>query len=115
VESGRAAAFAMDDILLAGLAANSSVPDDFSITKDSMAIQPYAIMMRKADPEFKKAVDTAVKDIFQSGEIISIYEKWFTRPIPPKGINLNWPMPANLRTVIAHPTSSGDPATYIRL
>ena len=112
LETGRAAAFAMDDILLAGLAANSKSPGDYSITKESITVEPYAIMLRQNDPAFKKSVDVAVERLFKSGEINAIYEKWFTKPIPPKGINLNWPMTTNLKDVIANPTDSGDPASY---
>lgn len=112
LETGRVAAFAMDDILLAGLAANSKKPDDYTITKEPITVEPYAIMLRQNDPAFKKSVDVAVKDLFKSGEINTLYEKWFTSPIPPKGINLNWPMTDNLKDVIANPTDSGDPASY---
>ena len=113
VETGRSVAFAMDDILLASFAANAKSPGDYSISKDAITVEPYAIMLRQGDNEFKKSVDSAVTALFKSGEINTIYDKWFTRPIPPKGINLNWPMPDNLKVVIAHPTDSGDPAAYV--
>lgn len=112
VETGRAVAFLMDDILLASLAANSKNPNDYSITKDIMEVEPYGIMMRRDDPAFKKVVDQAVIDVFKSGEINKIYAKWFQSPIPPKGVNLNWPMSEQLKKVIAKPTDSGDPAVY---
>lgn len=112
VETGRAVAFGMDDILLASLAASSKSPADYTISSEALSIEPYAIMMRRDDPAFKKAVDTAIEGVFKSGEINKIYAKWFTSPIPPKGINLNIPMSAQLKSVIAKPTDSGDPAAY---
>lgn len=112
VETGRAVAFLMDDILLASLAASSKSPGDYSITKEIMEVEPYGIMMRRDDPAFKKVVDQAIADVFKSGEINKIYAKWFQSPIPPKGINLNWPMSEQLKKVIAKPTDSGDPAVY---
>jgi glutamate/aspartate transport system substrate-binding protein len=112
VETGRAVAFGMDDILLASLAASSKSPADYSITTEALSIEPYGIMMRREDPAFKKAVDTAVTALFKSGEINRIYAKWFQSPIPPKGINLNIPMSDQLKGVIAKPTDSGDPAAY---
>ncbi|MEC5218264.1 glutamate/aspartate transport system substrate-binding protein [Actimicrobium sp. GrIS 1.19] len=112
VETGRAVAFGMDDILLASLAASSKSPADYSITTEALSIEPYGIMMRREDPAFKKAVDTAVTNLFKSGEINRIYAKWFQSPIPPKGINLNIPMSDQLKAVIAKPTDSGDPAAY---
>ncbi|RJF99610.1 transporter substrate-binding domain-containing protein [Noviherbaspirillum saxi] len=112
VETGRAVAFLMDDILLASLAANSKSPADYSITKDALELEPYGIMMRRDDPAFKKVVDDAIVAVFKSGDINRIYAKWFQSPIPPKGVNLNWPMNDQLKKVIASPTDSGDPAAY---
>jgi glutamate/aspartate transport system substrate-binding protein len=112
VETGRATAFGMDDILLASLAASSKSPADYTISSEALSVEPYGIMMRRDDPQFKKAVDSAIEAVFKSGEINKIYAKWFQSPIPPKGINLNIPMSAPLKAVIAKPTDSGDPATY---
>lgn len=112
VETGRAVAFAMDDILLASLAANSKSPADYEITKEALSVEPYGIMMRRDDPAFKKAVDGAVSNIYKSGDINAIYAKWFQNPIPPKGVNLKFPMTPQLQMVFAKPTDSGDPATY---
>ncbi|MEB0134366.1 transporter substrate-binding domain-containing protein [Actimicrobium sp. CCC2.4] len=112
VETGRAVAFGMDDILLASLAASSKSPADYSITTEALSTEPYGIMLRREDPAFKKSVDTAVTNLFKSGDINRIYAKWFQSPIPPKGINLNIPMSEQLKAVIAKPTDSGDPAAY---
>lgn len=112
VETGRAVAFAMDDILLASLAASSKSPGDYAITKEALSVEPYGIMMRRDDPAFKKAVDGAIEAVFKSGDINRIYAKWFQSPIPPKGISLNWPLTDQLKAVIAKPTDSGDPAAY---
>jgi glutamate/aspartate transport system substrate-binding protein len=112
VETGRATAFAMDDILLASLAASSKSPADYSITKEALSVEPYGIMLRRGDPEFKKAVDAAIINVFKSGEINRLYTKWFMSPIPPKGITLNIPMSEQLKAVIAKPTDSGEPGAY---
>jgi len=112
VETGRAVAFAMDDILLASLAASSKSPNDYAITKEALSVEPYGIMLRREDAQFKKAVDTAIENVMKSGEINKIYAKWFMSPIPPKNINLNVPMSDQLKMVIAKPTDSGDPAAY---
>jgi glutamate/aspartate transport system substrate-binding protein len=112
VESGRAAAFVMDDILLYGLVANSKNPKQFAISKDALSVEPYGIMLRKDDPEFKKVVDAAMTKIYKSGEGAKLYAKWFLHPIPPRNINLNVPMSAPLKKVMAHPTDSGDPNDY---
>ena len=112
METGRAVAFAMDDILLFSLIASSKTPADFMVANESLSVEPYGIMLRKDDPAFKTVVDTAVSNLMKSGELEKIYNKWFMAAIPPKGINLNTPMSAALKKVFAAPTDSGDPARY---
>jgi glutamate/aspartate transport system substrate-binding protein len=112
VETGRAVAFVMDDILLASLAAQSRNPADYEISSVALSIEPYGIMLRKDDPAFKKIVDASTANTYTSGAINPIYEKWFLKPIPPKGLNLNIPMSEPLKKVFKKPTDSGDPKDY---
>jgi glutamate/aspartate transport system substrate-binding protein len=112
VETGRAVAFVMDDILLYSLAAQSRSPKDYAISASALSVEPYGIMIRKDDVAFKKVVDKATADLYSSGAIKPIYDKWFLKPVPPKGINLNVPMSDALKKVFAKPTSSGDPNDY---
>jgi glutamate/aspartate transport system substrate-binding protein len=112
VETGRAVAFVMDDILLYSLAAQSRTPNDYEISHIALSVEPYGIMLRKDDAAFKKVVDAATAELYSSGGIKPIYEKWFLKPVPPKGINLNVPMSETLKRVFAKPTSSGDPNEY---
>jgi len=112
VETGRASAFLMDDILLSGLVANSKNPSEFSISSESLGLEPYSLMLRRDDPEFKKLVDATMSKLYTSGEIMKIYDKWFMKPIPPKGINLDIPVGDALKRVFAHPTDSPDPSVY---
>jgi len=112
METGRAVAFAMDDILLASLAASSRNPAEFAISSDKTSVEPYGIMLRKDDPAFKKVVDGAMVNTYKSGAIKGIYQKWFEKPVPPRGINLNLPMTDAFKKVVAKPTDSGDPKDY---
>ena len=112
VQTGRAAAFVMDDILLYSLVATSKSPGDYAISSEALSVQPYGIMLRRDDPAFKKVVDAEMTATFKSGAINAIYDKWFLKPIPPRGVNLNVPMSAAFKKVIANPTDSGDPAWY---
>jgi len=112
VETGRAAAFVMDDILLYSLVAGSKTPQTYVISADALSVEPYGIMLRREDPAFKKVVDQAMIATYRGGAINGIYEKWFLKPIPPKGLNLDVPMSAAFKKVIASPTDSGDPAVY---
>ena len=113
VTNDRVSAFAEDDILLAGLAANSRTPDAFTlISIDGMLADPYALMMRRDDPQFKATVDAALRELFASDEMQRLYDKWLVRPIPPRNVVLNFPMSDQLKRVIAKPTDSGDPQDY---
>jgi glutamate/aspartate transport system substrate-binding protein len=113
VETDRAAAFVMDDILLASLVAGSKEPAAYVISKDAFSKpEPYGIMLRKDDASFKKVVDGATAAVYQSGEGQKLYEKWFTQKIPPKGLNLNTPMSPELKHEFAKPSDSPDPDSY---
>lgn len=112
LDSGRIAAYAMDDIILYSLAAHSKMPAEYVVSSDALSVEPYGIMLRKDDPEFKSLVDEAISEVFRTGEINRLYSRWFQAAIPPKGINLNVPMSDALKKAISRPTSSGDPAAY---
>jgi ABC-type amino acid transport substrate-binding protein len=97
VQSGRAEAFGMDDILLYGLKASAANPAELAVVGDPIQVEPYAIMLRKDDPGFKKLVDDTLAGMMKSGEFETLYKKWFQSPIAPKGINLSAPMSKELR------------------
>jgi len=103
----RTAAFVMDDILLAGQIANSGNPGDYTIIGESLRTEPYSMMLRKDDPQFKALVDKTITGVMKSGEINKIYAKWFTSPIPPKNINLNFPETPALKEAFANPNDKG--------
>lgn len=104
LESGRAVAFMMDDALLAGEMAKAKKPTDWAVTGTPQSFEIYGCMVRKGDAPFKKAVDDAIVATYKSGEINNIYTKWFSSPIPPKGLNLMFPMSDELKALIANPT-----------
>jgi ABC-type amino acid transport substrate-binding protein len=97
VDSGRAVAFAMDDILLFGLMGNAKNPAEWEVVGDSLQVEPYACMLRKDDPKFQELVNGVIGGMMKSGEFEKLYTKWFMSPIPPKGQNLNLPMSKELR------------------
>jgi glutamate/aspartate transport system substrate-binding protein len=113
VESDRAVAFVMDDILLASFVASAKDPDAYVISTDAFSKpEPYGIMVRKDDVPFKKVVDAATAALYQSGEGAKIYNKWFMEKIPPKGLNLKVPLGPELKNEFAHPSDSPDPDSY---
>ncbi|KIH83076.1 Glutamate Aspartate periplasmic binding protein precursor GltI [Pseudomonas batumici] len=104
LESGRAVAFMQDDAQLAGEMAKAKRSDDWTMTGTPQSNEIYGCMMRKGDPAFKKIVNDAIKSIFSSGEIKLLYDKWFNQPIPPKGLNLKFPMNPTFKEMITDPT-----------
>ena len=104
LESGRAQAFAMDDILLAGLMLNAKNPDDYAIVGEPLQVEAYACMLRKEDPAFKKLVDGTLSAMMKSGEFEKLYKKWFMSPIPPRQRSLALPMSDRLREHLKSPT-----------
>ncbi|CAM2815804.1 Glutamate/aspartate import solute-binding protein [Methylobacterium mesophilicum] len=113
VETGRAVAFVMDDVLLASLAASSKDPSAYEISTEALSKpEPYGIMVRKDDTAFKKVADEATAKLYTSPEGKALYDKWFTQPIPPRNINLNLPMSAEMKKQFTTPISSPDPAAY---
>jgi glutamate/aspartate transport system substrate-binding protein len=113
VETDRAVAAVLDDILLASFVAGSKDPDAYVISKDAFSKpEPYGIMMRKDDPAFKKVVDAATAALYQSADGLKLYDKWFMQKIPPKGLNLNTPIGAELKHEFSKPSDSPDPDSY---
>jgi glutamate/aspartate transport system substrate-binding protein len=91
LESGKADAFMMDDALLYGERAEAVRPNDWVVVGTPMSTEAYACMMRRGDLTFKAVVDRGLTELMRSGEALKIYTRWFLGPIPPKGLNLNWP------------------------
>ena len=108
VVSSQADAFVIDDALLAGLIASSAQSDKLRILEENFGYEPYSIVMRRNDPEFKKIIDQALRGMMQSGELERLYNKWFMSPIPPKGINMNLPMSGLLKELIRNPNDDGN-------
>jgi glutamate/aspartate transport system substrate-binding protein len=82
VESGRAVAFAMDDILLYGLVAKARNPKDYDVVGDYLSFDPYGLMFRKNDDDFGVVVRKAMARLFANGDIDKLYAKWFLEKLP---------------------------------
>ena len=103
LQSGRAAAFMLDDALLAGERAKAKKPGDWVIVGTPQSKEAYGMMMRKDDPQFKAVVDEAIAKAETSGEAAKLYHKWFQSPIPPKGLNLDLPLSDDMKELYSHP------------
>jgi glutamate/aspartate transport system substrate-binding protein len=113
LETDRAVASVLDDILLASFVAGSKTPDAYVMSTDAFSKpEPYAIMLRKDDPAFKKVVDDATAALFRSADGLKLYDKWFMQKIPPKGLNLSTPISPELKRAFSMPSDSADPDSY---
>ncbi|MFZ2989792.1 amino acid ABC transporter substrate-binding protein [Ideonella sp.] len=112
VGTGRAVAYAMDDVLLHSLIAAAPDGADYRVADEALTTEPYAIGMKRDDPVFKRLVDQVIVDLYRSGEIHAIYRRWFESPLPESGINLQLPMSATLKRVVQSPTDASDPRLY---
>jgi glutamate/aspartate transport system substrate-binding protein len=115
LETGRAAAYVLDDVQLAVAIARSKDTSAYIISEEAFSkAEPYGIMLRKDDAAFKAVADRATAELYRSPEIEATYKKWFEAPVPPNGLNFKTPMTAVLRSAYAHPSDSPDPASYER-
>ncbi len=103
LESGRAVAYMMDDVLLAGTRTLTSKSSDWIITGTPQSSEAYGFMLRKDDPEFRKLVDETMAGLMKGPEIRAMYDKWFTKPVPPKNISFDFPMSDSLQKLYANP------------
>lgn len=113
LETDRAQAYVLDDVQLAVAAARSKTPNAYVVSEEAFSKpEPAGIMVRKDDPQFKALADRVTAALYQSPEVEAIYKKWFQSPVPPNGINFNYPMPSGLLNAFKKPSSSADPDAY---
>lgn len=93
--SGKAQAFANDDVQLYGAIAQAKAAADYRVVGDFLTYADYALMIRKDDPEFEQVVTRAFERLAGSREIVAIYDRWFMKPLP-SGVRLNLPMSPHL-------------------
>ena len=98
--------FAMDDVQLYGLIAESANPAQFKVVGKFVTIEPLAIMMSKDDAAFKKVVDDEMRHLIRSGDAEKMYTRWFMAPIPPKNVSMNLPMSYLLKDSWRYPSDA---------
>ena len=106
-QQGRADAFVFDDVLLASMVANSPDPRNYRMLDGALRSEPNALMFRKDDAAFKKLVDDTILGMIKSGEMERLYTRWFLKPIPPKNVNLGFPMSKELKAAFEKPNDDG--------
>lgn len=112
LDSGRAVAFAMDDVLLRGLMTDGRDASAYVIGDFALSVEPYGLMFRKGDAAFKRLVDASLTRTFRSGDYLALYRRWFESPVPPAGQALNLPLHPVMRRLLEQPTDASEPAAY---
>ncbi|MGJ3701185.1 amino acid ABC transporter substrate-binding protein [Variovorax sp. AFSI2.2] len=107
LSSDRAVAMVLEDVQLAGLIANARAPGTYKILPERLRDEPYGFMFRKEDARFKELVDQTLTSLMKSGEVNELYAKWFTRPVPPNNVNLEFPMSNAVREAYSNPSNKG--------
>jgi ABC-type amino acid transport substrate-binding protein len=77
LEAGKVDAYANDRIVLFGLALQGKEPKRLALLDANFSFEPYALMMRRDDPDFRLAVNRALARIYGTGTIGEIYQRWF--------------------------------------
>jgi len=103
LESGRAVAFMMDDALLYGERAKAKNPNDWIVVGKPQSRESYGCMIRKDDVPFKKLSDQVITGLMKDGSINQMYTKWFQQPVPPKGLNLDFPLSEDMKALFKNP------------
>lgn len=103
LESGRAVAFMMDDALLYGERAKAKNPADWIVVGKPQSRESYGCMVRKDDAPFKKLSDNVITGLMKDGSINTMYTKWFMQPVPPKGLNLDFPLSEDMKALFKTP------------
>jgi glutamate/aspartate transport system substrate-binding protein len=103
LESGRAVAFMMDDALLFGERAKARSPDDWVVVGRPQSREAYGCIMRRDDPSFKRLVDATIARLMKSGAIEAIYARWFLQPVPPRNLNLSFPLSEDMKKLFKNP------------
>jgi len=103
LQSGRVAAFMMDDVLLSGSRTLAPNPNDWQVVGTPQSFEAYGFMMRRDDPGFKQVVDGAMSGLMRSGEINTLYAKWFQKPVPPKNLSFDLPQSEQIKKAYANP------------
>jgi ABC-type amino acid transport substrate-binding protein len=104
VEKGEADGFAMDDVLLYGLISGRPDPGKLKVVGKFLTIEPLAIMLSKDDPDFKRVLDDEMRRLIASREAYAIFDRWFSKPIPPRNVALNLPMNYLLKDFWKYPS-----------
>ena len=77
INKGTVDAYASDQTVLIGLALVVSQSLKLRLGDKNLSYEPYGLMLRKNDQDFRQAVNAVLARLYRSGEIAQIYDRWF--------------------------------------
>jgi len=79
LNGGAIDAFASDQIVLIGQVIEALYPKQYSLSQETFSYEPYALMVRRNDADFRLVANRAITQLYRSGQHIQIYNKWIGR------------------------------------
>jgi glutamate/aspartate transport system substrate-binding protein len=81
--SGKADAFATDDVLLYGFIATAKNASDMKVVGEYLSYDPYGLVYRRDDPAFASVVERTFTRMAGERRLAELYNKWFLRRLRP--------------------------------
>ena len=108
MEQDKADAMVEDLTVLLGFRANSKNPDRYRIIGNYLAVEPFAIMLRKDEPALKTVADRTMGTLMRSGELEQLHHKWFESAIAPSNASMAIPIGVLMKDMIKYPTDQAN-------
>ena len=104
LDTGRAQAFVLDDVVLYGLRANAKTPAQYEVVGPTLSVERNALMLSKADAQWKALVDQTLAALFASPDVLALQKRWFQQPIGARGIVLGLTPSPEVLAAWKHPS-----------
>lgn len=76
LDAGDVDAFASDQIVLLGQVMGMDNPADYALARELFSYEPYAMMVRRNDAEFRLVANRALAQVFRSGQYVDLFNRW---------------------------------------
>ncbi|NMV40744.1 amino acid ABC transporter substrate-binding protein [Ralstonia insidiosa] len=104
LDTGRAQAFVLDDVVLYGLRANAKTPAQYEVVGPTLSVERNALMLSRADAQWKALVDQTLAALFASPDVLALQKRWFQQPIGARGIVLGLTPSPEVLAAWKHPS-----------
>jgi len=70
-------ALASDQVVLIGEILTAGDPKAYSLGRDLFSFEPYGLVVRRNDADFRLVADRAIAQLYRSGQIEELFNRWF--------------------------------------